>query len=100
MPILDTALAFALTNAGFPIGPTYFPHICHLDGDMLECRQRNSLGAGLYGLSALSLPLAWQDWAHPSGTTQSEASRTLSRVHAQPGNLNNLSALSWNLCSD
>jgi hypothetical protein len=53
-----------LTNAGFPIGPTYFPHICRQDGDTLECRQRNSLGgwalwvfgigltAGLAGLGA------------------------------------------------
>jgi hypothetical protein len=53
-----------LTNAGFPIGPTYFPHVCREDGETLECRQRNSLGgwalwvfgigltAGLAGLGA------------------------------------------------
>jgi hypothetical protein len=53
-----------LTNAGFPIGPTYFPHFCRQNGDTLECRQRNSLGgwalwvlgvgltAGLAGLGA------------------------------------------------
>jgi hypothetical protein len=53
-----------LTNAGFPIGPTYFPHVCRQDGKALECQQRNSLGgwalwvlgigltAGLAGLGA------------------------------------------------
>jgi hypothetical protein len=53
-----------LTNAGFPIGPAYFPHICRQNGETLECRQRNSLGgwalwvlgigltAGLAGLGA------------------------------------------------
>ena len=62
MPILDTALAFALTM--LVVATTYFPHICRQEGVTLECRQKNNLGgwalwvlgivltAGLAGLGA------------------------------------------------
>jgi hypothetical protein len=100
MPILDTALAFALTM----LVSQSVQRISRISAARMGTRWSAGRGtawaAGLYEFSALSLPLAWQDWAHPSGTMQSEASRTLSSVHAQPGNLNNWSALSWNLCSD